>query len=182
MWTSEYTLSETALFEVFRMIGRCDVPLLEVCPGSAKAYLAACAQWERLGWGEPDFDGSFRPTPIFARIAYGMKGVKSAMRLSRAQGGVCLYLRSDVDVIRLRREGDDTWALSLRPLAEGVRVLGGEAADERDGELLVQDENGEQHSLSLSQTQPGRGERKAALCRQLTWFYPLYHGEEDSQA
>lgn len=181
MWTSEYTLSETTLFEVFRLVGRTDVPLLEVCPGSAKAYLAACAQWERLQWGEPDFDGSFRPTPIFARIAYGMKEVKSAMRLERTQGGVCLYLRSDVDVIRLRREGD-MWALSLRPLAEGVRLLSGEAADERDGELLVQDENGAQHSLSLSQTQPGSAERKTALCGQLAWFYPLYHGEEEGRA
>lgn len=179
MWTNEYTLSETALSEAFRMIGRYDVPLLEIHPGSAKAYLSACAEWERLQWGEPDFDGSFRPTPVFARIAYSLKAVKSAMRLTRAQGGACLYLRSLVDIVCLRREGA-MWALSLRPFAEGVRVLG-EAEDEGDGELLVQDEDGACHALSLSQTAPGSGERKAALCEQLTRFYPAYREEEEVQ-
>ncbi len=175
MRTKEIEMSNTGLSQILQTIGRLDVALLDVEPGGAKEYLRACEEWERLGLGEPDFDGSFRPERLFGRLVYSLKESACALRYQSGGGDALVFLRGVVDLIRLRKPANrQTWLLSFQPMNELREVFLEEIAPAREGVVWVQPRGGEASELNLADTQPGSPERLQALNAQLAQFYPRY--------
>jgi len=172
--TKEVSLSETGLFQILQTIGRMKLPLMETRPGGAREYLAACREWEALGWGEPDFDGGFLPSRLFARLVYTLKETQYALRYDDGNGHTHLFLRGTVDLLSLRRAETHEWLISFQPFGKTRRELGAQVLSACGGTLSVQMADQEAEIIDLADTSPDSEARLRAVNEQLVRFYPQF--------
>lgn len=176
MNTKEICLSEAGMFQILQTIGCMDMPLLAAKAGGAREYLAACREWEELGWGEPDFDGGFHPSGQFARIVYSLKETRSAIRYDGAEGECIIYLRSLVDLICLKKLAVETdrWRFCFCPLKCVRREFSRMLVAAQGGALRVQEVGGQAMEVNLADTSAGSDARMRAINDQLVRFYEKY--------
>jgi len=180
--TREIEISGVGLSQILQTIGRLDMPLMGAERGGAKAYLRAVREWERLGFGEPDFDGGFRPEPLFARLVYSLRGSGSALRY-QSGGDTLIFLRGVVDLIRLRGDaGQTAWRMSFQPMGALRDMCLTELVSAREGMLWVQSDGEAAGETNLADTEPGSPERIAALGERLAQFYPKHPTEGGESA
>lgn len=164
------------MFQILQTIGCMDMPLLAAKAGGAREYLAACREWEELGWGEPDFDGGFHPSGQFARIVYSLKETRSAIRYDGAEGECIIYLRSLVDLICLKKLAVETdrWRFCFCPLKCVRREFSRMLVAAQGGALRVQEVGGQAMEVNLADTSAGSDARMRAINDQLVRFYEKY--------
>lgn len=165
-------MSNTALLQMLDLLALPERLILPCAPGTAADFLKARSEWEQAGFVEPDFDGSLRPKPRFARMLYNLTHVQSVLRLCCGQRTV-LYVRGPVDLLRMSTEDGGSWKLALCPLAQVRRRCGTQWLTAEAGELTTQ-RSGEPSPLhtDLAQTQPASEERLGVLREHLFRFYP----------
>lgn len=177
MKTKEVSLSETGLFQILQTIGRMDLPLLEGRPGGAREYLAACREWEALGWGAPDFDGGFLPSRLFARLVYTLKETQCALRYDEENGHVHLFLRGRIDLLSLRKVEAQQWRISFQPFGKTRKALCARLLSAQGGTFSVQTAGQEVTTSDLADTLPDSEARLRAVNEQLVRFYPKFAAE-----
>lgn len=117
MQTPSIRLSELALGQLLATVSDAGLPLLPEAAYSAKAFLLAREEWEKLGLVELDFDGALHPQPRFARMLLNLMKWRGVLRVS-AGGKETTFVRGPVDLLQIRRDGEDFWRVALRPLTE----------------------------------------------------------------
>ncbi len=117
MQTPSIRLSELALGQLLATVSDAGLPLLPEAAYSAKAFLLARDEWEKLGLVELDFDGALHPQPRFARMLHNLMKWHSVLLVSGG-GEETIFVRGPVDLLQLRRDGKDFWRIALRPLTE----------------------------------------------------------------
>lgn len=139
MQTPSIRLSELALGQLLATVSNAGLPLLPEAAYSAKAFLLAREEWEKLGLVELDFDGSLHPRPRFSRMLLNLMKWRSVLRVT-VGGEETTFVRGPVDLLQIRRDGTDFRRIALRPLTEARwlvnRIL--QSPGENDWELTVQ--------------------------------------------
>ena len=82
MQTPSIRLSELALGQLLATVSDAGLPLLPEAAYSAKAFLLARDEWEKLGLVELDFDGALHPQPRFARMLHNLMKWRSVLLVS----------------------------------------------------------------------------------------------------
>lgn len=139
MQTPSIRLSELALGQLLATVSDAGLPLLPEAAYSAKAFLLARDEWEALGLVELDFDGALHPQPRFARMLHNLRKWRSVLLVSGG-GEKTIFVRGPVDLLQIRRDGEDFWRIALRPLTEARwlvhRLM--QSPEGEDWELTVQ--------------------------------------------
>lgn len=183
MKTKDISLSETALSQLLQTIGCMNLPLLSISAGGARDYLNACREWEALGWGEPDFDGSFHPSILLARLVYTLRKTQGALRYDDEAGSVELFLRGPVDLIRLRKSADACeWKLAFCPLDSARRAFCDRLISAKNGVLSVQPTGETAARICLADTEAGSEDRMRAINDQLLCFYSKHASTGGSES
>lgn len=137
MQTPSIRLSELALGQLLATVSDAGLPLLPEAAYSAKAFLLARDEWEKLGLVELDFDGALHPQPRFARMLHNLIKWRSVLLVDE-DGKETAFVRGPVDLLQLRRDGENLWRVALRPLTEARRLV----------DRLVQSPGGEDWTLT----------------------------------
>lgn len=139
MQTPSIRLSELALSQLLATVSDAELPLLPEAAYSAKAFLLARDEWEKLGLVELDFDGALHPQPQFARMLHNLMKWRSVLRVSDSKGET-YFVRGPVDLLQIRQGGKDSWQIALRPLTEARWLVNHllHSPEEQNWELTAQ--------------------------------------------